>query len=146
MELMLAILLATSATARDTAIRFPCEQEAEVRARSTPHPTAMMAVVATPKSFDGKLVSFAGVLRFQLDKLALFPSKELAQIEDMPSAVTSAVPACVTEEQFAQLDALDGHFVRVSGVFDSQAPGYSGIAAGSLVKIYEVTPAEPPRR
>jgi hypothetical protein len=82
-------------------------------------------------------------LRFQFDKFAVFPSTELARIEDMPSAITGGIPTCVTEEQFSKLDALDGRYVRVSGVFDSSAPGYGGFAAGSLNRVYEIAPAEP---
>jgi hypothetical protein len=103
----------------------------------------MAALIANPKTSNGKRVSFVGVLRFQFDKFAVFPSTELARIEDMPSAITGGIPTCVTEEQFSKLDALDGRYVRVSGVFDSSAPGYGGFAAGSLNRVYEIAPAEP---
>lgn len=139
-----AFLIAISASAHEASITFSCERNSDVsKAPAFIHPTAMTALLAKPKAFDGKRVSFTGVMRFQFDRFAVFPSIDLARIEDMPSSITAEVPACVTEEQFSRLDALDGHYVRVSGVFDSKAPGYGGVAAGSLVKVYEVMPAEP---
>jgi hypothetical protein len=137
------ILMAATSSVNDASISFSCERSSIASGQPTSvHPESITALIANPTAFDGEHVSFVGVMRFQFDRFSVFPTGELARIEDMPSAITAEVPACVTEEQLSQLDALDAHYVRVRGEFDSNAPGYGGFAAASLIRVYEIVPAE----
>ena len=87
-------------------------------------------LIARPEWYDGRVVMVAGVMSFEPEEAALFPSTEAYDRENYRAAVWLHVGKPCEE-----CAGLHGSWVEVIGTFDAAERGHMGMFAGGIGKI-----------
>lgn len=87
-------------------------------------------LIARPEWYDGRVVMAAGVMSFEPEEAALFPSMEAYERRNSRAAVWLRVGRPCEE-----CLGLQGSWVEVEGTFDAGERGHMGMFAGGIGRI-----------
>jgi hypothetical protein len=95
---------------------------------------SMVALLASPQKYDGKLIRVIGVLGIQFESNALYLHEE-----DYEYGITkNSFFVRFTEEQEKQFRALDKKHVIVEGMFSANGPEAREMTSGAIFDIYRL--------
>jgi hypothetical protein len=102
------------------------------QARTTqPLSVSMVALLASPQKYDGKLIRVIGVLGIQFESNALYLHEE-----DYEFGITkNSFFVRLTEEQERKFRALDKKHVIVEGMFSANGPEAREMTSGAIFDI-----------
>jgi len=89
----------------------------------------LLAIVADPERYDGKLVTVTGFLNLEFEGDAIYPSRPDFDAMFLDNAVWVDGPKF---EEPAARRALSGHYVYLTGRFDADGHGHLGLFAGKF--------------
>jgi len=105
------------------------------RARTAqPLSVGMVALLATPQKFDGKLIRVIGVLGIQPESNALYLHEE-----DYDYGLTkNSFSLRLTEEQEKKFRVLNKKHVIVEGKFSANGPEAMDMTSGAIFDVYRL--------
>jgi hypothetical protein len=122
----LAVVLSTAATGQN---RTPAQAR-----KAQPLFVSMVALLASPQKYDGKLIRVIGVLGIQFESNALYLHEE-----DYEYGITkNSFFVRLTEEQEKKFRALDKKHVIVEGMFSANGPEAREMTSGAIFNIYRL--------
>ncbi len=95
---------------------------------------SIIALIAVPERFDGKLVRLMGWASFAFESHGIFISRETAAV--------ARNGLWLDVRLTSDMLAFGGSMVVVEGVFDSQSRGHLGMWSGTLTKIQRLQSCE----
>jgi hypothetical protein len=100
---------------------------------------SLIRLIATPESYDGRVVQVVGFLRLEFEGNALYIHEE-----DYKNGITkNAVWVVRNAKVNDRAEALNMHYVMLLGTFDAGRHGHMNLFGGSITDIKSVIPWPP---